>query len=178
MNYDTSTNTILDSDSLENDEKLLTPLMSFAREVLLYENEAIYEQYSVKAVPSPPDEIKDLCVDNLVEKVARCCRESKVGKKLPTAFYVHVSALQALNPVLGIYENCARRTIENIDEATLVKFSLQQPKISYLFTRISIQMLTLLCKPASKLIWKQGKLNISITATAKIPRFCTARKLL
>ncbi|HEY9296825.1 MAG TPA: DNA phosphorothioation-associated methyltransferase, partial [Phormidium sp.] len=133
MNYDPITNTILKSDSLENKGEKLTPLMDFAQKVLLYENEAISEQDSVNAVPSPTDEIKDFCVDNLVGKVARCCRESKVGKKLPTAFYVHVSALQALNPVLGIYENCARRTLENIDEATLVKFSLHQPKISYLF---------------------------------------------
>ncbi|MEG4277761.1 DNA phosphorothioation-associated putative methyltransferase [Microcoleus sp. MON1_C1] len=134
MNYDTSTNTILDSDSLENDEKRLTPLMIFAREVLLYENEAISEQDSaVNAVLYPLDEITNLCVDNLLAKVVRCCRESKVGKKLPTAFYVHVSALQTLNPVLGIYENCARRNLENIDEATLVKISLYQPKISYLF---------------------------------------------
>jgi hypothetical protein len=94
MNYDTITNTILKSDSLENKGELLTPLMDFAQKVLLYENEAISEQDSVNAVPSPPDEIKDFCVDNLVAKVARCCRESKVGKKLPTAFYVHVSALQ------------------------------------------------------------------------------------
>ncbi len=133
MNYDTSTNTILDSDSLENDEKRLTPLMIFAREILLYENKVISEQDSVNAVPSPLDEITNLCVDNLLAKVARCCRESKVGKKLPTAFYVHVSALQTLSPVLVIYENCARRTLENIDEATLVKVSLHQPKISYLF---------------------------------------------
>src|SRR4028118_1836316 len=117
MNYDTITNTFFKSDSLENKGEQLTPLIDFAHKVLLYENEAIYEQDSVNAVPSPPAEIKDFSVDNLVGKVARCCRESKVGKKLPTAFYVHVSALPTLNPVLGIYENCARRTLENIDEA-------------------------------------------------------------
>ena len=133
MTYDTDTNPILHTDSLQSNGEVLTPLMAFAQEVLLYENEAISEQYSVNAVPCPPDEIDAFCVDNLVAKVARCCRESKVGKKLPTAFYVHVSALQTLNPVLGIYENCARRTLENIDEATLVKILLHQPKISYLF---------------------------------------------
>ncbi|MDP8933205.1 MAG: hypothetical protein M3N42_03425, partial [Cyanobacteriota bacterium] len=69
MNYDTCTNTILDSDSLENNGELLTPLMTFAREVCLYENEAISEQYSVKAVPYPPDEINNFSVDNLVAKV-------------------------------------------------------------------------------------------------------------
>src|SRR4028119_2450833 len=130
MNYDTITNTILKSDSLENKGEVLTPLMDFAQKVLLYEKDAISEQDYVNAVPYQTDEIHDFCVEDLVAKVAFCCRDSKVGKKLPTAFYVHVSALQALNPVLGIYENCARRTIENIDEATLVKFSLHHPKIS------------------------------------------------
>jgi DNA phosphorothioation-associated putative methyltransferase len=133
MTYDTDTNPILHTDSLENNGELLTPLMAFAQEILLHENEAISEQNSVNAVPYTPDEINNFCAESLVIKVARCCRESKIGKKLPTAFYVHVSALSSLNPVLGIYENCARRNIENIDEATLVKFSLQQPKISYLF---------------------------------------------
>jgi DNA phosphorothioation-associated putative methyltransferase len=133
MTYDTDTNPILHTDSLENNGELLTPLMAFAQEILLHENEAISEQNSVNAVPCTPDEINNFCVESLVTKVAHCCRESKIGKKLPTAFYVHISALSSLNPVLGIYENCARRNIENIDEATLVKFSLQQPKISYLF---------------------------------------------
>jgi DNA phosphorothioation-associated putative methyltransferase len=133
MTYDTDTNPILYTDSLENNGEFLTPLRAFAQEVLFHENNAISGEVSINAVPCSPDEINDFCVDNLVAKVARCCRESKIGKKLPTAFYVHISALSALNPVLRIYENCARRHLENIDEANLVKFSLQQPKISYLF---------------------------------------------
>ncbi|MEG3842992.1 DNA phosphorothioation-associated putative methyltransferase, partial [Microcoleus sp. herbarium14] len=129
MTYDTDTNTILDNKPLENDGELLTPLIAFSQEVLLNEKEAEPKHLRYQALPGN----EGVAVDRIVEKVARCCRESKVGKKLPTAFYVHVSALSALNPVLGIYENCARRNLENIDEATLVKFSLQQPKISYLF---------------------------------------------
>ncbi|TAF30327.1 MAG: DNA phosphorothioation-associated putative methyltransferase [Oscillatoriales cyanobacterium] len=129
MTYDTNTNTILDSEPLENDRELLTPLMAFTQEVLLDEEEA--EPLDVRYQALPGNE--RVAVDCIVEKVARCCRESKVGKKLPTAFYIHVSALSGLNPVLVIYENCARRHLENIEEATLVKFSLNQPKISYLF---------------------------------------------
>src|SRR4028119_419243 len=98
MNYDTITNTILKSDSLENKGELLRPLMDFAQKVLLYENAAISDQYSVNAVPSATDEIKDFCVENLVAKVARCCRESKVGKKYPRAFYVIVSVFQHPTP--------------------------------------------------------------------------------
>ncbi|TAG53803.1 MAG: DNA phosphorothioation-associated putative methyltransferase [Oscillatoriales cyanobacterium] len=133
MTYDTDTNPVSHSEPLENNGEILTPLMAFAREVLLHENNPLAGESYVNAVPCAPEEINEFSVDNLVAKIARCCRESKIGKKLPTAFYVHVSALSALNPVLVIYENCARRHLENIDEATLVKFSLNQPKISYLF---------------------------------------------
>ncbi len=129
MIYDTSTNTILDSEPLENDGELLTPLMAFSQEMLLDEEEAKPLDMRYQAEPGN----EGVAVDYIVEKVARCCRESKVGKKLPTAFYVHISALATLNPVLIIYEKCARQNIPNIDKATLVKFQLHQPKISYLF---------------------------------------------
>ena len=129
MTYNISTNTILDSKPLENDGELLTPLMVFSQEVLLHEKEADHKNLRDQAQPGN----EGFGVDDLVKKVAECCQKSPVGKKLPRAFYVHVSALSALNPVLGIYEKCARQNIENIEEATLVKFQLHQPKISYLF---------------------------------------------
>lgn len=123
MTYDPDITTISQDEPLENNGQLLTPLMVFAAEVLLNEKEA---------EPGNGEDRK-FWVDNQVAKVACCCRESKVGKKLPTAFYIHVSALATLNPVLTIYEKCARQNVPNIDEATLVKFQLRQPKISYLF---------------------------------------------
>ncbi|MCY7386082.1 MAG: DNA phosphorothioation-associated putative methyltransferase [Microcoleus sp. CAN_BIN18] len=129
MTYNTSTNTISDSKPLENDGETLTPLMGFIQKILLDEKEA--ESLDLRCQTEHSNEI--VAVDWIVEKVARCCRESKVGKKLPTAFYVHISALATLNPVLIIYEKCAKQNIPNIDEATLVKFQLRQPKISYLF---------------------------------------------
>lgn len=83
------------------------------------------------------------------------CQNSKIGKLLPTALYVHTQALFALDPILQQYEHLAkavwlhhyetRIAVEEIDElvgvgknreldgATLVKFSIEQPKISYLF---------------------------------------------
>ncbi|MBE9183460.1 DNA phosphorothioation-associated putative methyltransferase [Microcoleus sp. LEGE 07076] len=129
MTYDISKNHILDTKPLENDGELLTPLMAFSKQILLHEQETEPLDAYYQSLP----ENGGVAVNCIVEKVARCCRESKIGKKLPTAFYIHVSALSALNPVLAIYENCARHNLENIDEATLVKFSLNQPKISYLF---------------------------------------------
>jgi DNA phosphorothioation-associated putative methyltransferase len=65
--------------------------------------------------------------------IANCCKRSQIGKLLPNALYVHVSALEALNPLLRLYEGCASRTIGRMDGATLVKFQTNVPKISYLF---------------------------------------------
>ena len=57
----------------------------------------------------------------------------KIGKKLPTALYIHTTALHQLNPILRLYEAQLRRQIGQIDGATLIKFHLDEPKISYLF---------------------------------------------
>lgn len=64
--------------------------------------------------------------------IAKSCQQSKIGKRLPTALYIHVSALEELDPLLRIYEGCASRTIGRMENATLIKFYTDQPKISYL----------------------------------------------
>jgi DNA phosphorothioation-associated putative methyltransferase len=65
--------------------------------------------------------------------IAFSCQNSTVGKLLPGALYVHVSALSALDPLLQNYENLAKNGNLDLEEATLVKFSIDKPKISYLF---------------------------------------------
>jgi DNA phosphorothioation-associated putative methyltransferase len=65
--------------------------------------------------------------------IANCCKHSAIGKLLPNALYVHVSALESLNTQLRLYEGCASRTIGRMDGATLIKFHINVPKISYLF---------------------------------------------
>ncbi|MGF1480469.1 MAG: DNA phosphorothioation-associated putative methyltransferase [Cyanophyceae cyanobacterium] len=69
--------------------------------------------------------------------VAISCHNSPVGKRLPSALYVHSSALSALAPLLQQYErqarNIAQQDIKQLGAATLVKFSTEQPKVSYLF---------------------------------------------
>jgi len=65
--------------------------------------------------------------------VAKSCQQSKIGKHLPTALYIHISALEELDPLLRIYEGCASRTIGRLENATLIKFYTNKPKISYLF---------------------------------------------
>ena len=84
--------------------------------------------------------------------IVSCCQQSKIGKKLPTALYVHTSALEQLHPLIRLYESFAKRFIisSKIDElesllknlvgeiyppefATIIKFNFDKPKISYLY---------------------------------------------
>ncbi|MEA5583622.1 DNA phosphorothioation-associated putative methyltransferase [Nodularia harveyana UHCC-0300] len=65
--------------------------------------------------------------------VQTACEKSKIGKHTRGALYVHVSALPALDPLLRIYESCASRTIGRVDGATLIKYNIDKPQISYLF---------------------------------------------
>jgi DNA phosphorothioation-associated putative methyltransferase len=65
--------------------------------------------------------------------IATCCQRSTVGRLTTSSLWVHISALEELDPMLRLYEGCANRTIGRLSEATLIKFHLQQPKISYLF---------------------------------------------
>lgn len=67
-----------------------------------------------------------------LQPILDCCRSSDIGKLLPDALYVHVSALPALDPILRDYEHQARQRVGELENITLVKFHLDQPKISYL----------------------------------------------
>ncbi|MDZ8241401.1 MAG: DNA phosphorothioation-associated putative methyltransferase [Nostoc sp. ChiQUE01a] len=67
------------------------------------------------------------------EIIVERCQNSLVGKKLPNSLWVHISALQALDPLLRLYEGCASRTIGRLEEANVIKFHTKKPKISYLF---------------------------------------------
>jgi DNA phosphorothioation-associated putative methyltransferase len=67
------------------------------------------------------------------ELIIKRCQESKIGKQLPNSLWVHISALQVLDPLLRLYEGCASRTIGRLEEANVIKFHLKTPKISYLF---------------------------------------------
>jgi len=60
------------------------------------------------------------------------CQISPVGKKLSNSLWVHVSAIEALDPLLRLYEGCASRTIGRPEEANVIKFHFRKPRISYL----------------------------------------------
>ena len=64
--------------------------------------------------------------------IASTCQRSKVGKLLPDALYVHVSALPALDPILQDSEQEARQIAAPPEVVTLVKFNTEKPSISYL----------------------------------------------
>jgi DNA phosphorothioation-associated putative methyltransferase len=64
--------------------------------------------------------------------VAERCQNSPIGKKLPGSLWVHVSAIETLDPLLRLYEGCASRTIGRPEEANVIKFHCRKPKITYL----------------------------------------------
>ncbi|MEL6496802.1 MAG: DNA phosphorothioation-associated putative methyltransferase, partial [Cyanobacteria bacterium J06623_7] len=65
--------------------------------------------------------------------IVSSCKQSTIGKHLPSALYVHSDALAKLDPVLKDYESRARSSIANLERATIIKFSTDKPKISYLY---------------------------------------------
>jgi DNA phosphorothioation-associated putative methyltransferase len=66
------------------------------------------------------------------EAVDEACRRSEIGKLLPNALYVHRSAVESLQPLLRVYEGCARAYLGEIEDATLVKLHRFSGKVSYL----------------------------------------------
>lgn len=68
---------------------------------------------------------------NNFEQICNIAKESKIGKHLPNNLYVHISALIFLDKCLQEYEKKARELINDYT-FDLVKFNLDEPKISYL----------------------------------------------
>ena len=66
------------------------------------------------------------------EAIDEACRRSAIGKLLPNALYVHRTAVESLEPLLRVYEGCARAYLGEIEDATLVKLHRFSGKISYL----------------------------------------------
>jgi len=57
---------------------------------------------------------------------------SPVGKRTPSALYVHRSALQRLAPELRVYEGFARVFVGEVEGANIIKLNLEKPRVSYL----------------------------------------------
>ena len=73
-----------------------------------------------------------LGVSNL-DKIAELCQESDIGKQLPGALAIHISALAKLPTLLRVYEGCANRVYGRLENANIIKLYYNRPKISYLY---------------------------------------------
>ncbi len=60
------------------------------------------------------------------------CNESAIGKLTPNALFVHVSTLEALSPVLRLFEACARGYLGQVEGANIIKLHRAEPRISYI----------------------------------------------
>ena len=67
-----------------------------------------------------------------LDLVSSLANESIVGKRLPSALYVHLSALDLLAAPLRVYEGCARWLVGEVEHANIVKLATDKPKVSYL----------------------------------------------
>jgi DNA phosphorothioation-associated putative methyltransferase len=59
-------------------------------------------------------------------------KAAPVGKLMPTALYVHSSAVDRLPAVLRIFEGCGRSYVGRVEDATVIKMHRDQARISYL----------------------------------------------
>lgn len=73
-----------------------------------------------------------LSLGNL-EILASHCQQSPIGKQMPDSLWVHLSALETLDPLLRLYEGCVSRTLGRPIDATVVKLNYAKPQITYLF---------------------------------------------
>jgi DNA phosphorothioation-associated putative methyltransferase len=64
--------------------------------------------------------------------IDEACKRSVVGKVLPDDLYVHRDALESLEPLLRIYEGCARAYLGEVEGANIVKIHRRSGKLSYL----------------------------------------------
>ena len=65
-------------------------------------------------------------------RVSKAASGSAVGKRTPSAIYVHENARDRLPPLLRLYEGCARGYIGRVEEANVVKLHTDEPRVSYL----------------------------------------------
>jgi DNA phosphorothioation-associated putative methyltransferase len=63
--------------------------------------------------------------------VDEACKRAAVGKLLPNALYVHRDALDSLEPLLRVYEGCARAYLGEVEGANLIKLHRHSGKVYY-----------------------------------------------
>lgn len=64
--------------------------------------------------------------------ISKAMETAGIGKLLPSALYVHESALSLLPPILRVYEGCARNYLGSVTDTNIIKLNRLKPKVSYL----------------------------------------------
>ena len=104
------------------------------------------------------------------------CRRSAVGKLLPNALYVHRTALEALDPLLRVYEGCASAYLGEIEGADLIKLHRHSGKVSYLtYPDFDADPHPALLR-SIKLNLRTREIESSDYAASATRRCCTARR--
>ncbi len=76
------------------------------------------------------DELLFLAGD--AKAIDAACQRAAVGQLVDNALTIHESALDSLEPLLRIYEGCARALVGNIEGANLIKLHRFSGKVSYI----------------------------------------------
>jgi hypothetical protein len=66
------------------------------------------------------------------EEIDAACQRSPIGRLCPNSLWIHESVRDQLEPLLRIYEGCARAYIGNVENANLIKLHRFSGKVSYL----------------------------------------------
>jgi len=66
------------------------------------------------------------------DRIREAVKAAAAGKKLPTALYVHSSAIPALPTSLRVLEGCAQELLGAVSSASIVKFNTEKPRVVYL----------------------------------------------
>ena len=66
------------------------------------------------------------------DAIDEACQRSGVGQLIENALIIHKSCLEHLEPLLRIYEGCARALVGELDDANVVKLHRFSGKVSYI----------------------------------------------
>jgi DNA phosphorothioation-associated putative methyltransferase len=66
------------------------------------------------------------------DRIREAIIAAKVGKRMPSALYVHTSAIPELPVTLRVLEGCAQELLGTVPDATIVKIDRDRPRVGYL----------------------------------------------
>ncbi|QEG21005.1 hypothetical protein MFFC18_08570 [Mariniblastus fucicola] len=66
------------------------------------------------------------------DAIDQACQRSNVGQLVDNALIFHKSCLDSLEPLLRIYEGCARALVGELDDANVIKLHRFSGKVSYI----------------------------------------------